>query len=352
MRIRLLLVLALVAGCVTPDAHSPTPETNVTSPTGDASMPNGTMSMPPMGERMAVATEPFLLMSDHTMTVVPRDAQPIPEATVAETARATAFYESFASGLELTPWTGPPSRSAWETTADLDITVKFKTNAPAVGTNPSPAGFPAVGGWFGTTERAAFFVLATDAPQTLEANKVYTVHLVATPPKGGFFLREGEHLALTTFLSYQVADGSAPMYVVGGDEPAGFALVHEHFNLTAPTATVLYDKSGEVGPNPGFTGDMQQTPVDVPFKVPPDALFVVLEITGAPKAGTRVDLDVGARTAGGDVIASGSSPEATEMVVLGPGNLAAYGRDLVARVTSSSNPSGATFALKITSYAP
>lgn len=347
------LVLLLLAGCVA----TPPPEevdANATTPTAPTSGSGNetTEATPPIGERMDTTMERFVLLENHTLDVLQPDAPEMPAANVAEPLSAIAFWESFATPLTLTPWTAPPFRVPFETTGDIEITIRFSSNAPAIATNPKAAGFPGVGGWLGTVDRFAFFLLAQDAPDSLEAGKVYTVTMKATPPKGGFFARQGDQLALYSFLSYQTADGTPVSYVVGGPDPAGVKLPHAHFNLSAPRATVLLDESGELGPNPGISGDMHNAPVDIALSVPPDALYVVLEVDGAPKAGDRIDIDGGFRTSGGDVITGGSGPNAKEIAVLGPGNLQAYGRDLLAHVTCGACPNGGTYTLKVTAYAP
>lgn len=304
------------------------------------------------GARMPPTMERFVMLPNQTLGVLRADEPEMPVATVQQSLSATAFWESFVTPLALDAWPSFPMRSAFETTGDIELTISFSATAQGVSANPRAAGFPPVGAILGTPERFEFFLFANDAPDTIEANKVYSVKLTASPPEGGWFVREGEPVAVLPFLSYQTADNSPLSFVVGGPEPAGFLLPHEHFALSAPNATVLVDESGELSPNPRPTGDMQQQPLDVPFTVPPEALFVVLEIAGAPKAGTRVDVDVSARTPAGELIIGSSGPGAVEKTVLGPGNLRAYGRDLVAHVTASAAPAGATYALKITAYAP
>lgn len=349
------LVLALVlAGCASPPADDTGPAGANETADGAPAAPEANATMPVGGvsDRMPVALEHFVLTPEHGLRVIQEGEPELPVTKVAETLTATAFYQSFAQGLTISPWVGPNSRSAWETTGEIDIALSFSSDAPATSTNPRAAGIPPVGAWFGTPERFAFFLLATDAPDTLEAGKVYTVHLKVAPPNGGFFLLEGEQLALHTFLSYQTADARAPSYVVGGPEPAGFFLPHEHFNLSAPRETVVLEESGELLPNPGPTADSQPEAPVIPVSIPADAVYVKLEVSGAPKAGARIDIDGSFVTASGDLIAGGSSSRDHEMVLIGPGNLAAYGRDLVAHITNSASPGGATYALKATAYVP
>lgn len=354
MRVVLLAFVLLAAGCASPGpetvdspAGNATPPSAPTPPAGEPAAPE-----PALGERMPTTMERFVMQANQTLGVLRPGDPEMPLATVPQTLAATAFWESFVKPLALPAWPSFPLRSAFETTGPVEIALSFSATAPAVATNPRTAGFPPVGLWLGTSERIEFFLLANDAPDTLEAGKVYTVRLTATPPKGGWFVREGEMVALYPFLGYQTADSSPMSFVVGGPDPGGFVLPHQHFALRAPNATVLVDESGEIGPNPGPSGEMHSAPVDVAFTVPPDALYVVLEVTGAPKAGDRIDVDVSARTPGGEIILGGSSPGATERTALGPGNLKAYGRDLVAHVTASATPSGGTYALKVTSYSP
>lgn len=347
-----LVVALVVAGCVGADPETSVPRSNGSSV--EAPEDNATLPAPsaPIGERMPSAMERFVFLENHTLGVLASDAPEMPIAKVPESLSAVAFWESFAQPLVLAPWSSFAFRVPFEATAEIDVSLNIVADAPAVSTNPKAAGFPAVGGWVGTPERFAFFVLAQDAPDTLEAGKVYTVHLKATPPKGGFFVRAEEQLALYTFLSYQTAEGKTASYVVGGPDPAGFRLAHNHFNVSAPRAIVVVDETGEIGPNPGPTGDTHNAPVNIPVIIPPEAVYAVLEVEGTPKVGSRIDVDGSLRTAGGEVITGGSGPNAREVAVVGPGNLQAFGRDLVAHVTCSACPAGGTWSLKVTAYAP
>lgn len=355
MRLAPALALLLLAGCFTPPSDvPPTATTPATQDgAGDAGTGNATTEAPPpVGERAEASVEVFALAEGRTLRVVRAGDPELPMAHVPETVAPTALYQSFAQGISLTPWTSEPFRSSWESTGDLEISLSFMSDAPATATQPKASGFPAVGAWLGTTERYAFFLLATDAPDTLEAGKVYSVKLVAKPPQGGSFVREGEQLALYSFLTYQTADGGPVNYVIGGPTPSSVRVPHAHFNVTAPRATVILEKSGELPPNPGPTGDMMQDPPMLEFSVPADAVFLFAEVSGAPKVGTRADIDLAILSPGGDVISGGSSPRSTEVVAIGPGNLEAYGRSLVARITGSVIPAGGTFSVKVTAYSP
>lgn len=352
MRALAIALLLLAAGCVTPpgDDASLTPTASApATPTGPAA--NATVA-PPIGERMAATTESFVFLANRTIAIHRPDAEPLAEERVAEPASGTAFFSGQVLPLTLTPFVSFPFRAAYETTADLDITLSYVSSAPAVATTPSQSGFPAIGGWFGTPERWAIFVGATEAPASLEAGKVYTATMHVTIPPGGFFVREGEQISLTPYANYQSADGQPIQWVLGGPAPSGFLLPHSHFNLSAPRAVVLLDENGETGPNPSPTSEQNPQPADLAFTVPPDAVYIVLEVTGAAKAGPRIDYDGSIRTPGGDVLASGSGPFATEVVVLGPSALASAGRDLVAHIASGSAASGGTFHAVVTAYAP
>lgn len=345
------LTAAVVLGGCAASPASPPGSGNDTVDARNETSDAANATRPISGERPP-SMERFVLLANQTLGVLRDGDPPVAEAEVEETNRPTAFYESFATGLELGEWPSFPFPSAWESTGDIEITLKFKSDQAAASSNPKAAGFPGVGAFFGGVGRQAYLLLAADAPDSLEAGRVYTVTLTASPPEGGFFVRPGERLAMYPFLAYAAADGSPAKYVVGGEEPAGFVLPHKHFNISAPRAVVLLDETGELGPNAGPSGDMNQAPVNLPFSVPADAVYVVLEITGAPKAGTRIDIDASIRTPSGEVIQGGFSPYDTETAVIGPGNLAAYGRDLVAHATCAGCPAGGTFALKVTAYGP
>lgn len=345
------LAIVLLVGCVTPEAREDAPATNATgegTPSADADE----TAPPAMGERAVGRMETFVLHANRTIGVV-RDGEAGPEeGTVAEPASGTAFYQSLATPPPLTPFVSYPFSVPFETTGEFDITMSFMATAAAAATLPSASGFPTVGAWFGTLERWTLFIGSAEAPNTLEANKVYTVTMRVPMPKGGFFVRQNEVLAIHPYLNYQASDNSPISWVVGGAQPSGFAMPHSHFNLSAPIATLIADQTGETGPNPGVTGDQNPQPFDLAFKVPPEALYIVMEVSGAPKAGSRIDIDGSILTAGGEVLAAGSSPRERETIVLGPSALAQAGRDLVAHVTSAGSVTGGTFTLKVTAYSP
>lgn len=353
MRAAWLAAILLLAGCVTPSSTDDAPATNATIPdgTGTGGALNETPPASGMGERMERRSETFVLLADRTIGVVREGEKGPEEARVPEATSGTAFHQSFVTPPPLAPFSTGPIPVGFETSAEFDLTLSFVATAPATTTLPSTSGFPTVGAWFGTPQRWAFFVGAPDAPQTLEANKVYTVSMRVPLPKGGFFVRAGEELAIHPYLNYQAADGSPVSWVVGGAQPSGFTMPHTHFNLSAPVATVILDEAGETGPNPGVSAQQDPRPVDLPVKVPADAAYVVLELTGAPKAGSRIDIDASFRLASGEVLASGSGPYEREVVVLGPSALAQVGRDLVAHVASA-GASGGTFRVTVTAFAP
>lgn len=351
MRPVALALALLLAGCVTPSADD-APETIVTGPTARQDAPaNESAPAVPVGERMVAGMERFVLLENRTIDIL-RPGDAMDEVRAPEPVSGAALFTSAASPITFQPFVSFPFRVPYETTAEFDITLSFASSGPAVATTPSTSGLPAVGGWFGTPERFAFFIGAADAPPSLEAGKVYTVKLRVPLPTGGFFVREGEQVALMPYLNYQSADNQPIQWVLGGPEPAGFTLPHSHFNVSAPNAVVVLDKNGETGPNPGFSGEQNQQPASFAFAVPPEAVYVVLEVSGAPKAGNTIDIDGSIRTPAGDVLAVGSSPFASEVAVIGPSALAAAGRDLVAHVTSSGSASGGTFRVVVTAYVP
>lgn len=353
MRAVWLAAILLLAGCVTsPATTDDAPAANATAPGGVGSgASNATAPASGMGERMARRSETFVLLADRTIGVVREGEKGPEEARLPEPASGTAFHQSFVTPPPLAPFATAPFGVGFETSEEFDLTLSFVATAPAATTLPSASGFPAVGAWFGTTERWALFLGAPDVPPTLEANKVYTVTMRVPLPKGGFFVRAGEQLAIHPYLNYQAADNSPISWVVGGAQPSGFTMPHTHFNLSAPVATMILDENGETGPNPSVSGEQNPQPVDFPVKVPADAVYVVLEASGAAKAGSRLDLDASFRSASGEVLAGGSGPHEREVVVLGPSALAQAGRDLIAHVTSS-GASGATFHVTVTAYAP
>lgn len=351
MRSVSLALALLVTGCVasTPDDG---PEVVVTGPTARED-PSTNESAPavPVGERMVASAERLVFLENRTIGIL-RPGDTMDEIRVPEPVSGAAFFTSAASPIAFQPFASLPFRVPYETTAEFDITMSFVSSAPAVATTPSTGGFPTVGGWFGTPERYAFFIGVADAPPSLDAGRVYTVKMRVPLPTGGFFVREGEQVALMPYINYQSADNRPIQWVLGGPEPAGFTLPHSHFNVSAPNAVVVLDESGETGPNPGFMGEQNPQPASFAFSVPLDTVYVVLEVSGAPKAGASIDIDGSIRTPSGDVLAVGSSPFASEVALIGPSALAAAGRDLVAHVTSSASASGGAFRVVVTAYVP
>jgi hypothetical protein len=337
----------VAAGCVAPPATPPaggnaTAAVAPTNATGNATAP------PPLvGERGPVVVEHLVLLANHTLG--PLDAAgPAPPATaVPETNAGTSLYTGAAAGGAVALWEAPPASRPFEIVQDVAITLRFASSQAAVSTT-RPVQFPPVGGWLGTKERWNVEFAATDAPDTLQPGTTYVVRMVAKAPPGGLFVRQGERLALRTFLSYQTADGSQLAYVVGGAQPAGLDVPHVHFDVAAPGATVLLDKRGAIGPNPSPTTTQDPQPTLLAFDVPPATAFVAAELVGTPTSPQGGDADL-ALLAGSRVLGEGTGPTPHEVVVLGPGALALAGGKLVAKVAGAM-AAGGTFHLVVTAY--
>lgn len=345
---RLLAVVVLVvvaAGCASPEAPPAGPSVEgAPTPTTPDGSPNATA--PPVGARSS-SVETFVLQADHSIAVLTPGAV-ASEGRVAETNPGLGFFTSVAQDPSFVPWVSAPFRVPFEAMEPFDVRVAFASDVPAASGHPAALELPPVLGWLGTPDRWTFFLLASDAPQSLEPGVVYTTTMTVPVPPTGFFVREGETIALHLFLGYQAADGQPIDYVVGGAEPAGFALPHEHFNVSAPRATVVVEAAGEMEAHAGTSTADHPKPGLVPFTVPDDAVYVVLELQATGSAPGRLDADLQAMR-GSEDLAGGWGPFAKEVVVLGPSALEG-GRDLVARVTSAGPP--ASFTVKVTAYSP
>jgi len=339
----------MFSGCAgAPTAGTPSgqaTESNTTSPTS----PNATTPVTAMGPRGDLVTEHFVLTADHALTFVEPNTKEVPPTSIPESFTGVAFFTSGDMAGTMKPWVGPSAQRTFEVFGDVPITLRFTSAQPAASITKGIQ-FPPVGGWFGTKERWAVYFTATDAPDTIEAGKTYTVHMTAKMPPAGFFLRAGEALALHTYLGYQTADNAPPSYVVGGHDPAGFTLPHVHFNITAPNATVILDKTGALAPNPAQTTAQDQQPTDLAFEVPPGTLYLVADVAGTPTGGGTIDVDLALR-AGSDVLGAGVGPSAHEVVELGPMALAKAGGRLTAHVAGAT-PTGGSFKLTITAFGP
>jgi hypothetical protein len=340
----LVLAALLLCGCV-----SSAPEGQPTSATPPAA--NATLAAPapppPVGERSALAAERFLLAANRSLAFSPNGTLSLPLEKVKEGFAAPEFFSSTDPASLLKPWPSNPARRAYEITQDVPITIRFSSDQPGV-TMSKALGFPPVGGWLGTPDRWAVYFSAADAPDTLEAGKVYLVHATAKVPPGGLFVREGEPLALHPYLAYATPDDSPASYVVGGPDAAGIVVPHVHFNVSAPNATLVYDKQGTLSPNPSQTTTQDPQPTDISLKLPAGAVYLVAEATGTATGGGRVDVDLALR-AGGKTLGEGTGPAAREIVVLGPTALAMAGDSLVAHVAGAA-PAGGTFKLTVTAY--
>lgn len=349
-RVAFAALLVLLAGCASPTttqdvAPSPTPTAspaNLTAPVANA-------TLPAVGERGPVANERFVLTASHELAFAQPGGPDAPLADVPESFQGSFFVQPDPASL-LKPWTGPPSQRAFEAMQDVTLTLRYRASQPAVAATKDV--FPAVGAWFGTPERwAVFLAPAAAAPDTLEAGKTYTVQLVGKMPTTGFFVRVGETLAIHPYLNYHTADGSPVSYVVGGPEAAGFVLPHLHFNVSAPTATVVLDKSGALGPNPSSTTTQDPQPVDLEVPLPANAVYVVatLEASSAAPAGP-FDADL-ALLANGAKLGESTGPGPHEAVELGPTALAKAGGKLVAHVAGS-GAAGGSFHLVVKAFGP
>lgn len=346
MRPAVVLLLGLVAGCVGGDVDDAGDDADDAVGPGQPAA-NATEAVPEaqMGDRYG-ALETFLFTSDHALEVLPAAAAPREAARVPETTAATEFYKSVAQDVTLVPWTSPPFAVPFEAAEEITVTLAFVSDQPAVSATKAVS-FAPVGGWLGTAERFAAFFQMADAPDTLEAGKVVVLTAKIAPPPGGFFFRQGEALSVHTFLAYQTAAGGTPSYVIGGETPSAIALPHEHFNLTAPVATVLLQQEGTFQPNPSVTSTDDPSARTIDVTVPPDAALVVFELTSTPGPSGRLDADLQVLGAGGE-LGAGTGPHGKETVVVGPSGLAT-GRALAVRVQSAST-SGGTWTLVATAY--
>lgn len=343
-----LVVTAFLAGCVSAPASTPTSTlTNVSNVTSKAPTPNATVGG--TGERSALGMERFVLSADHSISVPQPGAPEPPASNVPESSAVATFVLTNDASTTLKPWLGASSHRSFEAFGDVPITLRI-VSAQSSAALTKGVQFPAVGGWFGTKERWAVYFSAPDAPDTLEAGKTYTLKMTAKLPAGGFFIKDGEQLALHTYLGYQTPDNSPVSYVVGGPDPAGFALPHAHFNVTAPTATVILDKKGTLSPNPAVSTTSDPQPTDISFDVPAGTQYLVADLVGTATGGDRVDADLALR-AGAETLGSGSGPSPHEVVELGPTAIAKAGGKLTAHVAGVT-PSGGTFRLTVTAYGP
>lgn len=338
-----LVLVLLAAGCAAPgDAPSVT-----VSPTMEA----GTSPTEPgVGENATdeLDTTPFpgtlYFAPDYTFTFEP----PTSESTVPERVDPAAFY-SLQAGQSATwsPWATGGDPNALEIMGDLTVDLRIRASAHATQTTPKAAGFPGAGGWIGSGEARNLFYLHQGAPERLEPDVTYSFSTTITLPRGGLLLRPGEAFSPHPWLAYQTGDGTPVQYVVGGDDPASIVGTLRRVPWPATTAVEILSETGEMGPHPGFTTAGNPDAVEFPLSLPEGTHHVVIETTGAAKAGTAdIDVDV---MKGGDVILGGHGPGTDERVVLGPGNIEAYGRELSIYVSSSS-VAGNTWSVKATAY--
>jgi hypothetical protein len=169
----------------------------------------------------------------------------------------------------------------------------------------------------------------------------------AKMPEGGLFFHEGEAMVLYPFLAYEVGPGTLS-YHVNDANLSSIAFGHQHFNVSAPKATVLAEKTGDLTPFVGPSSQANPQPIDIAVTIPPDAVYVVAELMGTAATPGHLDADLALRSGTTDV-GSSTGPTAHEVVTLGPTALA-KARDLTAHITST-GPKG-TYALKVTAYGP
>lgn len=343
MRWVILLLVLLLAGCVGAE-QAPTVPSNATAKT-EPIVTNQTGPLPLIGERNGAVVEHFVLTSERALAMANASIE-MPIAEVPELFSGLAFAQP-GGGATIKPWEFGPVRQAFEATQDITLTLRYSSDQPATAYT-KPAGFPPVGGWFGATGRFAVFFGATDAPDSLEAGKVYTSKITIKMPPGGVFLREGENLAIMPFIVYESADNSPLSYVVGGADPAGFALPHVHFNVSAPNETKLLEKSGAFNPNPHISTTSDPAPTILEFDVPKNVAYVVAELVATPTGPGTFDADL-SLSSGSEVLGQGTGPLPSETVVLGPTALAKAGGKISATITQASL-AGGSYKLVVTAF--
>lgn len=343
MRWLVLIVVLIAAGCAgAPEA--PTSPSNATTQK-DGAVANVTTPAPLVGERDDVFVEHFVLAANRSLAMANASVE-LPVEKVPELFSGTAFIQP-AGGAAMKAWEFTPARRPFEMAQDITLTIRYSSDQPAAAFTKA-ASFAPVGGWLGTKDRFAVFFQATDAPDSLEAGKVYSSKITIKMPPGGVFIREGEALAITPFLVYQTADNSPLSYVVGGPDPAGFALPHVHFNVSAPNETILLEKAGTFNPNPHVSTTEDPSPTIIEFDVPKGVAFLVAELVATPTAPGSFDADL-SLSVGSEVLGQGTGPLARETVVLGPTALAKASGKISAKITQAS-VGGGSFKLVVTAY--
>lgn len=337
------LAFLALAGCVASPTE-PSLDANATAPTAPAANLT-TEIQAPIGERMTRVVETFVWDADHGLTLT-EDLTGSPTLVPETAATGRGFLTSQVDGIQMAPWATRPFPSAFEMDGELEVLLTFSSDQPG-GSPFKTFGLPVVGGWIGSTDRFAVFFGAADAPDAIEANKVYTLRVPVKLPESKLFFREGETLVVHPYLGYEVGPGTLSWHA-NDAALSGIKMGHQHFNVSAPIATSVLDTTGELSPFAGPSSEQNPDSTDVPLQVPPDAVYLVVEVIGTPATPGHLDVDL-ALLSGSDRIGSSTGPTAHEIVVLGPTALA-RSRDYVAHVTSAG--AKGTFTLQATAYGP
>lgn len=365
-----VLALALAAGCTAPAAEEDAPNSEVTptaatpprtvapppraaSPTAaPASAPAPAEDVAPLDATPTGPPEPrtlrFALAADRSIVPLAEGVTVPTEERVPEPVSGADFAIGLPQGLAFEPFVSAPMSEAFEIVDEFTLQMRFVASAPAVAALPAEANAPTIGVWFGTPDRAIAFLTA-DVPTVLEPDEVVTVDLVVPASAGGILVRAGETFVIRSYLSYQTADGSKIDWLVGGDEPAGFTLTVIPVELGSPIASVLLDETTGVLPSPAFTSNDPQ-PQTFEIEVPAGTVWLIAELVGTPRAGSTMDMDLTLVDGEGQLVAGSYGPYAHEIVVLGPGGLAAAGSTLTARTASGTSPTGGELHLVVTAY--
>lgn len=372
MRVPVVALAILLAGCSAPAAEvEPTPDAVLEGDAGaDASRgptpaptpkrPTPTPEPTPTQTSVAPHADPppaapgpvamrFALRADRSIALL-QPGETIPtEERVPEPVSGADFATGLPQGLAFQPFVSPTTLHAFEIVDAFTLTLRFVASSPAIAALPSEAGAPTIGVWFAAGDRHLAF-LTSDVPTVLMPDEVHTVELTVPKAEGGILIRQGEPIVIKSYLSYQTADGSKVSWVVGGDDPAGFELQALPVDVGAAGGTIVLDETADAAPSPAFTANDPQ-PSTFDFEVPAGTRYLAASLEGTPEAGATMDMDL-TLLQDGEVVGGSYGPYAREMVVLGPGALAALDAStLTARVVSGTSPAGGTFTLVVTAYA-
>lgn len=320
MRVEILLVVALLAGCADPDPPV-TPPPTTSTPT--VSSPGPTPATPPTPapdddgwERVGSPVEVSLyLTAQGTLSLEePSPARFAADATLEDAISSVGAFPG-------SPWLGPPLDTAWLVTgALLDAQVTLVADGPAASSVSAGIEAADLYAWIGDDLR---LVTRNDeiGPEQLAPGAKHTFSTFFFTPHGGLVIPAGGRVAFYALATYVASPQGGLSFQVGGPEATKVTLRAQPIVLSPdPPVVTQAHSEGALDARPPAAGqeegpNVARIPIDLAFEGR-EIRRVVIEVDPVATDARRIDLDLFLLAPSGDALFSSLSEFESERIVI------------------------------------